>query len=244
MGFCRPRKQVILMPQSCACIKTTRAVFFAYLLAQKWRRYHLKLLHCLCFTNLLLQIIWINHFMCLWVMCSYHFTRATLNPALQPYNKALGSLLILHESQWKVFSQECIPGVPPFLTPWLQLGSVTSCFQGNTFSFFFPPDYYCLWVLTLRWAKLAGDPLGGLGCRLRSGWGSRILVGLSFGPFNLERKQIYVKHHSLDFKQRGWAALCASRIFTVVRQDDICPLQIINKGWVSGIGFIRLKLIT
>lgn len=72
------------------------------------------------------------------------------------------------------------------------------------------------------------------------GWGAgwtrakvhnvRMLVGLSFRPFNLERKQIYVKHHSLDFKQRGCAVLCVSRIFTVVRQDDIRPLQIINKG--------------
>lgn len=72
------------------------------------------------------------------------------------------------------------------------------------------------------------------------GWGAgwaqakvhnvRILVGLSFGPFNLERKQIYVKHGSLDFKQRGCAVFYASRIFTVIRQDDICPLQIINKG--------------
>lgn len=57
-----------------------------------------------------------------------------------------------------------------------------------------------------------------------------ILGGLSSGPFNLERKQIYVKHHSLDFKQKGYAVLWVSRIFTVLRQDDLCPLQIINKG--------------
>lgn len=169
MGFCRPRKQVILMPQSCACIKTTRWVYFAYLFTQKWCRYHLKLLHCLCFTSLHLQIIWINHFICLWVMHSYHFTHAILNPTLQPYNKTLCSLLILHESQRNYFSQECIPGVSSFLTLWLQLGSVTACFQG---SIFFPLIIICLWVLTLRWAELAGDPSGGLGCRLGSSWGS------------------------------------------------------------------------
>ena len=72
------------------------------------------------------------------------------------------------------------------------------------------------------------------------GWGSGraparvpnagICGGLYFGPFYFERKQIYAKHHGSGFKQRGCAVLCASRIFTVIRQDDICPVQIINKG--------------
>lgn len=80
------------------------------------------------------------------------------------------------------------------------------------------------------------------GALVRALWAG-ISPGLSFGPCSLERKQIYVKHHGLGFKQRGCAAFCASRIFTVIRQDDLCPFQIINKGWVLGIGFVRPKLI-
>lgn len=43
------------------------------------------------------------------------------------------------------------------------------------------------------------------------------------------KKKINVKPHSSDFKHRGCAELGVSRIFTVLRQDDRCLLQIINK---------------
>lgn len=57
-----------------------------------------------------------------------------------------------------------------------------------------------------------------------------ILVGFIFRTFQLgNEKKINVKPHSSDFKHRGCAELGVSRIFTVLRQDDRCLLQIINK---------------
>lgn len=87
-------------------------------------------------------------------------------------------------------------------------------------------------MLTLPEPKPKGDPLGGLGCRMGSGCGSQLgdLCKFIFGTFQLGKEKIYIKPPSLDFKQKGCAVLGVSRIFTVLRQDDRCPLQIINKG--------------
>lgn len=59
-------------------------LLFIYLIPQKSCRHHPKLLHCLCLTRLLLQLIWINNLGDILLFCAKLYISLHHSPVMKP----------------------------------------------------------------------------------------------------------------------------------------------------------------